>query len=60
MTGYWRNPAATAEAIDADGWFRSGDAGYLRDGRLYLHDRVKDMIVSRRREHLSGGGRERR
>jgi long-chain acyl-CoA synthetase len=46
MTGYWRNPAATAEAIDADGWFRSGDAGYLRDGRLYLHDRVKDMIVS--------------
>ena len=46
MTGYWRNPVATAEAIDADGWFRSGDAGYLRDGRLYLHDRVKDMIVS--------------
>ncbi len=46
MTGYWRNPVATAEAIDGDGWFRSGDAGYLRDGRLYLHDRVKDMIVS--------------
>ena len=46
MTGYWRNPEATAEAIDADGWFRSGDAGYVRDGRLYLHDRVKDMIVS--------------
>ena len=54
------NPAATAEAIDADGWFRSGDAGYVRDGRLYLHDRVKDMIVSGRREHLPGGGRERR
>ncbi len=46
MTGYWRNPEATAEAIDADGWFRSGDAGYLHDGRLYLRDRVKDMIVS--------------
>ena len=46
MAGYWRNPEATAEAIDADGWFRSGDAGYLRDGRLYLHDRIKDMIVS--------------
>jgi long-chain acyl-CoA synthetase len=46
MLGYWKNPIATAEAIDADGWFRSGDAGYLRDGRLYLHDRVKDMIVS--------------
>jgi long-chain acyl-CoA synthetase len=46
MSGYWNNPEATAEAIDADGWFRSGDAGFLRDGRLYLHDRVKDMIVS--------------
>jgi long-chain acyl-CoA synthetase len=46
MTGYWRDPEATAAAIDAGGWFRSGDAGYLRGGRLYLHDRVKDMIVS--------------
>jgi long-chain acyl-CoA synthetase len=47
MKGYWRNDAATADAIDADGWFRSGDAGYLdADGYLYIHDRVKDMIVS--------------
>jgi long-chain acyl-CoA synthetase len=46
MTGYWRNPEATAATISPDGWFRSGDAGYLHDGRLYLHDRVKDMIVS--------------
>ena len=28
------------------GWFRTGDAGYLREGYLYIHDRVKDMIVS--------------
>ena len=47
MKGYWNNPTATAEAITPDGWFRTGDAGYAdADGYLYLHDRVKDMIVS--------------
>ncbi len=47
MVGYWNRPEATAEAVDAEGWFRSGDAGYLDDdGYLYIHDRVKDMIVS--------------
>ena len=47
MQGYWNNPAATADVIDADGWFRTGDAGYLdADGYLYIHDRVKDMIVT--------------
>jgi long-chain acyl-CoA synthetase len=47
MKGYWKMPEATAEAIVDGGWFRSGDAGYLdADGYLYIHDRVKDMIVS--------------
>lgn len=47
MKGYWNMPEETAKSIDADGWFRSGDAGYLdADGYLYIHDRVKDMIVS--------------
>ena len=46
MTGYHRLPDATASAI-VDGWYHSGDAGYRdADGYLYLHDRVKDMIVS--------------
>jgi fatty-acyl-CoA synthase len=51
MKGYWGNERATRDAFVADGagdagWFRSGDAGYLRDGYLFLHDRIKDMIVS--------------
>lgn len=47
MKGYWKNPEATAKTIEADGWLRSGDAGYMdADGYLYVHDRIKDMIVS--------------
>jgi len=46
MRGYWRLPDATRRAIQGD-WFLTGDAGYLDDkGYLYIHDRVKDMIVS--------------
>jgi acyl-CoA synthetase (AMP-forming)/AMP-acid ligase II len=47
MLGYWRNEEGTTAAyVDGD-WFRTGDAGYLdEDGYLYIHDRMKDMIVS--------------
>ena len=45
--GYWKNPEATAKTMLPDGWLRSGDAGYMdADGYLYIHDRIKDMIVS--------------
>jgi len=46
MKGYWKKPDATAKAV-VDGWYYSGDAGFFdKDGFLYIHDRVKDMIVS--------------
>ncbi|MEX0638713.1 MAG: AMP-binding protein [Burkholderiales bacterium] len=45
MKGYWGNDKATHAAF-VDGWFRSGDAGCLKDGYLFLHDRIKDMILS--------------
>jgi long-chain acyl-CoA synthetase len=47
MKGYWKMPEETAKSITPDKWFRSGDAGYMdKDGYIYIHDRVKDMIVS--------------
>jgi long-chain acyl-CoA synthetase len=47
MAGYWKQPEETARTIDAEGWLRTGDAGYMdADGYLYIHDRVKDMIIS--------------
>ncbi len=46
MQGYWKLPAATEDAI-VDGWYRTGDGGYLNtEGFVYLTDRIRDMIIS--------------
>jgi len=47
MIGYWNLPDATRTTMTDDGWIATGDAGYLdEDGYLYIHDRVKDMIIT--------------
>jgi long-chain acyl-CoA synthetase len=46
MKGYWRNPEATASAIDAGGWFRSGDLARVdEDGCYFIVDRKKELII---------------
>jgi fatty-acyl-CoA synthase len=47
MKGYYKMPEATAAAITADGWLRSGDGGHIdAEGYVYVTDRIKDMIIS--------------
>ena len=47
MIGYWNLPDATKSTMADGDWIKTGDAGYLdEDGYLYIHDRVKDMIIT--------------
>ena len=46
MLGYYKNPEATAETIDRDGWYHSGDLGTMdRDGNVFINGRSKNMLL---------------
>jgi long-chain acyl-CoA synthetase len=45
MLGYWNNPEATESMIDKDGWIHTGDKADIKDGRIYITGRIKEIIV---------------
>lgn len=51
--GYYHRETATAQAIDAEGWFHTGDAGYLRGGELFLTDRIKDLFKTSNGKYIA-------
>jgi long-chain acyl-CoA synthetase len=53
MLGYWNNPQATAAMIDGDGWLHTGDLARIRDGRVYITGRLKEVIVLSSGEKVS-------
>ena len=53
MSRYYRKPKSTAEAIDAEGWFHTGDGGYIKDGELFLTDRIKDLYKTSNGKYIA-------
>jgi fatty-acyl-CoA synthase len=45
MTGYFENPEKTRETVNEEGWLRTGDLGYLVDGKVFICGRAKDVII---------------
>ena len=51
--GYYNKPAETAKVIDADGWFHTGDAGYIKNGELFLTERIKDLFKTSNGKYIA-------
>lgn len=51
--GYYKKAEATEEAFYEDGWFRTGDAGYFKDGELYLTERIKELFKTSNGKYIA-------
>lgn len=51
--GYYKKAEATAAAIDEEGWFHTGDAGYFKNGQLYLTERIKDLFKTSNGKYIA-------
>ncbi|MBP3764623.1 MAG: long-chain fatty acid--CoA ligase [Bacteroidaceae bacterium] len=51
--GYYRNVRATREVIDDEGWFHTGDSGYVKNGELFLTDRIKDLYKTSNGKYIA-------
>jgi long-chain acyl-CoA synthetase len=58
MLGYWRHPDATREAIDPQGWLRTGDQARIENGRVYIVGRLKEILVLSTAEKIPPGDLE--
>ena len=53
MQGYYKKPEETASVFTADGWFRTGDAGKVEDGRIVLTERIKDLFKTSNGKYIA-------
>ncbi len=51
--GYYKKESQTKEAIDKDGWFHTGDAGYMKNGELFLRERIKDLFKTSNGKYIA-------
>ncbi|PIE05083.1 MAG: long-chain fatty acid--CoA ligase [Spirochaetales bacterium] len=52
MQGYWNDPERTAEVFTEDGWFRTGDLGYIKNNVLFIKGRMKDVLLGSNGENI--------
>jgi long-chain acyl-CoA synthetase len=53
FTGYYNNPVATKAAFTDDGWFKTGDAGHLKDNHIYMTERIKDLFKTSNGKYIA-------